>query len=343
MNDFICSLEKKFGTKIIRSSKFVHGQNSFDLNEDGSVERLYLFELGLKDLTRLIPISTQLTNLSLEDCGIDDLGAMKEFTNLKKLDLCFNPITNSSLENLGFLNKLKELHLDYTDIDDTTSLGNLSNLEELYLNDCSQIREVKGLEKLTRLVLLNIDSTSIRSLENIFVHDLIRSLSSKYASIDRISGLDRFPFLEELVIAGQNLLKIEGFQNSSLLKNLRLSTTRIEVIEGLENLCNLEILDLNHNEIKRVDGLNTLLKLRQLNLSENEISKVENLDKLANLEYALFEFNNIQEFDTKFLTHLNSKCLISLVGNPISNVIGHIPKNITVQFNDSEWTPKSIC
>lgn len=342
MNDFIYKLENDFSTKIIRSTKLSHGKNSFELNEDGSIKRLYLFELSLKNLDKLLPISTQLTNLSLEDCDIEDLGAIKQFSNLKILDLCFNPITTSSLENLGFLNKLKELRLDYTNIDDTTPLGNITSLEELHLNDCHEIEEVKGLEKLTSLKLLNLDSTYIESIENINVHDFIRSISLKYASINRISGLDRFPLLEELVIAGQNLSKIEGFENSISLRRLRLSTTSIELIEGLENLSNLEILDLHHNEIKKINGLDNLVKLKQLNLSENRIQKVDNLDNLTNLEYALLECNEIQEFDTNFLNYLNSKCLISLVGNPIKKLNGHIPENITVQFEDPNWMPKSL-
>lgn len=342
MVGFINKLEKEYDIKIIRSSVFSHGINSFDLDENGNINHLYLFEVSIEKIEKLLPIASQLTDLSLEDCDIEHLDSIKYFSKLNKLDLCFNPITNATIKNLETLKKLKILKLDYTDINDTSPLGNLKNLEELHLHNCMEIEAVLGLEKLTNLKVINLNSTCIESLEDISVHNGIRSISLRDAAINHISGLDRFPNLEELVITGQSLSKIEGFEKSNSLKRLRLSTTSIEIIEGLEHLANLEILDLHHNRIKKTEGLECLMKLKKLNLSENEIKKVENLDQLTNLEYILLECCEIKEVDTSFLTNLSHPCFISLVGNPIKKLSGPIPDHVTIQFETDHWVPKSI-
>ncbi|NRA93468.1 MAG: leucine-rich repeat domain-containing protein [Psychroserpens sp.] len=342
MIEFIRKLEKDFDTEIIRSSEYSHRINSFDLDKYGNISSLYLYGISLRNVEMLLPLAEQLSDLSLEDCDLENLDAVKYFSGLKKLDLCFNPITTSTLESLGFLANLKDLRLDYTDIDDTSPLAILTSLEELHLSNCIDIEKVKGLEKLDSLNFLNLNSTYIESLENINVHDSIRSISLRDTAVDRISGLDRFPHLLELEITGQSISKIEGLEKSNSLKRLHLSTTCIKVIEGLEHLTNLEILDLHHNEIKKIEGLDTLLNLKKLNLSENEIRRVENLDKLTRLEYILLECSEIEEVDSRFLSNLNSPCYISLVGNPIIELNEPIPDQVEVKFEVDSWVPRGL-
>ncbi len=342
MKDFINKLSEKFEIDIISSDKFKHGTNSYRSDENGNITELYLFEVKLKSVDVLLPLKEYLIEMRLEDCEISNLKSVHEFSNLIKLNLCFNPITSAVLEELKPMDSLKFLGLSYTDIDDTTVISKMEFLEELHLGDCINITSVNGLEELHYLTNLNIDSTYIESLADISASNSIERISYRDNCLNRISSLENFPNLKELIITGQNISKIEGLENCNSLKKLRLSTTRINKIEGLDKLINLEVLNLNHNELSNISGLNKLANLKKLNLSENQISEVKNLDGLKNLELLLLESCGVTQFNTEFLFELNSECLISLVRNPIKQIDKSIPDNVTIQFESDHWVPKSI-
>ncbi|MNJ97376.1 Internalin-A precursor [compost metagenome] len=341
MIDFIHKLEKKFNTKIIQSDELIHGTSSFDLDKDGNIKHLYLYKVGLRNLDLIEPIAENLIDLTLEGCDLESLGSIQNFKSLVRFELSFNKISDSTLKNIGNLNKLRELQLDYTSIEDTSPLGELINLERLHLNDCDDLKAVKGLQNLKNLSYLNLSSTFVNSIDKIDVRDSLNFLSLRDTVISRISGLDRFPSLKELEITGQSISKIEGLEKSISLNRLNVSTTCISKIEGLEQLVNLEILDLHCAQIEKIEGLDTLVSLKKLNLSENNIRKVENLGKLTNLEYILLDVNRIKEFDLFFLDSL-PPCFISLVGNPIKKLDGSIPDHVKIQFETDHWVPRGI-
>lgn len=342
MIDFIYKLKKDFNIEIVRSLEPIQGENTFDLDEQGNIKSLFLEEVKLKNLDVLLPIAKYISELSVEDCSIENMNSLKHFDNLKKLNLSLNPMSESDFENLKFLENLKELDLRITDLKDTSPLGGLTNLEVLNVSFNHELYEVKGLDNLPFLKRLKLQFHEIDSIEKISVNKNIQFLNLRAGSLNKISGLERFPNLIELELDSNSITEIQGVNHLKELKRLNLSTAWINKIEGLDQLMNLEILDLSNQKIEKIEGLESLLKLKQLNLSENKIRKVENLDNLINLEYLLLDYNDIHEFDANFLHKLNSPSLISLVGNPIKELNIAIPENVKVQFEDSNWVPKGL-
>lgn len=329
--EIINKLEKKFNIEIIQLNETSPRTNCFVLDENNRVTSLYLHDIKTNSLDFLIPAAESLVELTVIGAKIKNVEIIKNFTQLEYLNLNYNPILNQSLINLNELKKLKELHLEGTNITDTSVLGGIFSLEKLFLSGSGVLDRIDGLEGLTNLIQLEIDVTEIRHFEDVHVSDSIRFLSAK-STIDKISGLERFSNLEELYLMSNNFEKIEGLDQLKSLKRLNLFDSGISEIGGLENLINLEILDLGANEISEIKGLGSLKKLKKLSLGFNRLSAVNNLDGLSQLEYLLLDGNSITEFDSKFLSGLTEDCTISICHNPIKSIEDVLPNNVNIEF-----------
>lgn len=343
MTDFIKKLEKEFNTQIIYSKEHI-GRNYYNVDEDGKITTLYLDGIDLKDLDILLPVADSLINLGLGRCNLKILRGIKYFTQLETLDLCFNNLHNSTLVNLSQLKKLKKLNLKGTNIKDTSHLGNLTNLEMLFIGFSKCLYEIKGLENLNSLHHLDASYSEIDNLENVCVNENLRSLNLERTDVKRITHLKRFPNLESLNLDGTFVEKIEGLDTFKNLKKLFISTAGIERIEGLESLTKLEVLDLHLNEISKIEGLDNLTNLKWLSLNENQISKVENLDNLINLELLLLEPNNtVTYFDTSFFHNLVSECHIYIRDIKDIDVIQDAaPNNVKINFDNDYPYPTTL-
>ena len=313
------------------------------IDKDGNIKTLYLNEVDLKDIDVLLPIADSLVKLAIPYCNVEMLRPLNAFSRLETLDLTGNELPEKSFRYLRDLKSLKNLDLAATELKDTSLLGDLMNLEILYIGGGNRYLEVNGLEHLKFLQRLDVSLTRIDHIKKINVNENIRSLNIGETKIEKITDLERFPYLEELRVNGTLVEKIEGLDTLHNLKQLFISATHVEEIEGLDSLTNLEVLDLSYNEISKIKGLDNLKNLRELNLNENKITKVENLDHLINLEYLIFEANEIKEFDTSFLSNLVSECFISLcfTGDYIKE-IKDVPKNVTIKFEDDHFVPRTL-
>ena len=334
MQDYIKTLEKKFDIKIECRSKNINADDYFDVDNLGNIVELYLSDIDMGSLEVLLPLADHLVELTLKSCNIKSLASLKSFSNLEVLNLRDNKLDILTLKNLNFLPKLKKLDVSRCDLEDTSYLGDLIQLEYLNIGSSNSLYEIKGLERLNKLQLLDVERSSIESIRNIHVNENLRSLNLSDTGVTKISDLDRFPNLEELKIrANYRMEKMEGLSVLRNLKQLLIRGTSIKQIEGLEQLTNLEVLDLSDNEILEINGLSQLTKLRKLNLNENDIRKVENLDGLINLELLMIEANKIQTFNPNFLEHLVSECHIYMRGFKQADEIAAIaPQHVKINF-----------
>ena len=104
----------------------------------------------------------------------------------------------SAIENIAVLEKLEELDLSFTDIEDTSPLGTLTNLTDLNLSLNAGLYEIKGLEKLRFLERLKMEFHSIERIEKISLNENIQSINLRCGDIEQVSGLDKFTNLREL-------------------------------------------------------------------------------------------------------------------------------------------------
>ena len=114
--------------------------------------------------------------------------------------------------------------------------------------------------------------------------------------LKQISGLETLTGLHELWISECELKKITGLDNCKKLKKLFLYSNKISAIEGLENL-DLQVLWLNGNCISKVGGFGHMNSLTELNLARNCITSIgESLKNLKNLKILNLASNLIDSF-----------------------------------------------
>ncbi len=331
MIDFIKKLEQKFDIQLFHEEDSHFTENSYFLDEDGNIKRLYLYEVKLEKFEYLLPIADQLQELSLYACSLKSLDALSFFPNLRKLKLGDNPLVKSSFENLKFAIHLKELILSFTNLKETSFLEDLVNLEYLDVS-YNNFNKLNGHENLKLLHTLKYEYSNLKSIDHISVNENIQCLSLNSGKLTQINALEKYPNLLDLNLGSNPITKIEGLSHLKNLKKLILSATNIRKIEGLDELRKLETLDLSMTELTKIEGLSNLLNLKTLSFLDNKISEVENMDKLTKLEYVLFDSNNIKEFDTNFFKYIHSPCYISMLGNPMKEISEKIPDHIRIDF-----------
>lgn len=101
----------------------------------------------------------KLTVLNAKDLGISDLGGLEHATNLTKLDLSGNRLTDVSL--LAGLTHLRVLNLEGNGIRDISPLSRLKNLTQLNLKG-NAIVDISPLVDLPALSVLNLEGNEIR-------------------------------------------------------------------------------------------------------------------------------------------------------------------------------------
>lgn len=107
----------------------------------------------------------KITDLPIISEGVTFIDAgnvmLKQFTNLKKLDLSFNKI--AKIDNLDTLSGLRELNLSYNRIEVIENLNKLPNLKTLVL-DNNKIKLLENLKNLRKLEVLSITGNLIEDL-----------------------------------------------------------------------------------------------------------------------------------------------------------------------------------
>ena len=221
-------------------------------------------------------------------------GDFNGLTNLTKLDLSFNSLTDIS--HLSGLTNLKQLNLRNNSISDISALSGMTKLETLYLMQNS-ISDISALSGMTQL----------------------KNLSLAANSISNISVLSNKTNLRELFLGGNSISDISALSGLTNLVNLSLGSNSISDISHLSGLTNLTSLSLGRNSISDVSHLKTLTSLTSLYLGHNNISDISELSTLTNL-YVLSLSGNENLSDVSTLNTLTNLANLSLGGSSLSDI-----------------------
>lgn len=200
----------------------------------------------------------------------------EKYVNLRWLYL-HNRRDITDISYLANLTSLRVLNLEYTSTTNIEPLGNLINLEELYLADntteVENITDCSCLSNLTKLKKLNINFLgkikNFSFLPNLInLEDLCLSYCH-FSNTELLSGLTK---LKKLVLHNNNIEDISFLSELINLKILHLNSNLISNLEPLSNLINLEILWLPDNKISDIEPLFRLSKLKKLVLYNNKIN-----------------------------------------------------------------------
>jgi|GEM_PF-7055518 len=234
--DFLGELEN------LRSLKITGPSSSY--NEDP-------VEFSIVQLKGLRKLGSLILNTSVKT-----LDALSEMHELKFLSIKSELL--DTLSGLQQLNQIKGLNLrDCQKLQDISQISNLNALEYVDFNCCSVLSNLKPLENIPELQYINIQRTSVKSLEGLNQAEKLRAIEMQQTQVENLDSLSNSISLE--------FVNAEDCKQLNSIKALKIATNLKELIlkgcssllslEGLENVKNLKAITLNRSGIKNVDAL----------------------------------------------------------------------------------------
>ncbi len=184
------------------------------------------------------------------EVGVEENVEDVEAAPLSAIDIC----VQESMADKGVRERvnLKYLICQGAKIDDLSTLADLVNLEELYLQD-----------------------NDLTSLETIPELDKLRVISvANNKNLTSLKGIEKPISLEELQANKAGIQDLSGVEALSNLKIVGLMMNDIENVDVFTSLEHLEDVTLNYNNIKDISAFAGKPKLREFQVYSNAVHDV---------------------------------------------------------------------
>lgn len=261
---------------------------------------------------------------------IGDLSKLDQFADV----LNWLVIKNNKISNTNFLKNFKQLkNLDITgNLISDFDLSNQSNLQILTASN-NPITNIKLPSTLRQLIMSNTEVSDLSFLSG-NQNSLINLVMQHSHNLTDISTISDLPKLQQITLNDSSKIKdISSIDNHNYLRNLGLNNIDIneQQLENLKSLPNLDLLLLNKldtyqgdRRLKSIDFLKNLPSVTQLGMNGNSISDLSKLHSLLpNIQNAAFSYQNI------ILPEIAINAPSSTL--PLLNLSGKLPYKI--QFN----------
>lgn len=228
--------------------------------------------------------------------------------NLTTIGHTLTLVGNSSLINLDGLGSLKTLNegliiASNHALISLSGLQNLTEIEDLLINDCDALETLNGLQNLSVrngvLIERNDTLTDITSLSKLTEIDHL--IIKENASLTNVNGLDNLEAVGSFlkIIDNVNLMNLDGLNRLSSVGKSKTFTSdlfywglvitdnsSLENIDGLQMLTRVEgnLVLLANPVLASLNGLSNLTRIDS-HFWFFENSLIENLDALSNLNY----------------------------------------------------------
>lgn len=284
-----------------------------------------------------IPENTQIKNIS----------ALKHFSNLTRLDLTFNAI--SDLTPLAGLTKLSSLHLGGNALNDIKALAGLNNLWELQIWGNRDIKDITPLSGLIHLSVLRIGGTQVSNIGIVSSMKELTMLDITDSQVKDLSPLVGLP-LQSLRLKGSlvtdfdpikdmspqlddkdfELLSADGVPNTPLVladpkfeKALRAAMNILDRPITQKDAFLAQSLFIGNDKtpgsaFADISPLAHFVNLTSLEFNSNNISNLEPLRGLTKLTVLRIPFNKVQ--DIRPLASLSQLETLDLCHNQITDV-----------------------
>jgi Leucine-rich repeat (LRR) protein len=291
-----------------------------------------------------------------DDCLNEGFTKIKEYKNLKYLDLSFNGdfgnnLTSYHLVEVGLLFNLECLIITgNAELEDISPLGQLTSLNSLYLCSIECVSDLSVLSKLTSLLYLTIDSGGGRGIKDISPLSILKKL--KKLVINNCHSLFDFNCLRDLINLNElhvshisSLKSLQSIKNLTNLKRLEImACNNLVDISPIGNLNQIEFLDISYchsiidllplsqmtslkfidikscssvKDISPIAGLPVWLDIEKIDLSNcKSISSIAPLIKLRNLRH--LDLTNCHGIEnTVDIAQLSALERLDMYNNPI--------------------------
>ena len=208
----------------------------FTSQELQRVEDLYLNPIGISNVYNKI-----------------DFGILKNFPNLKKLE-----IYNSDIN------------------DDTISIiSNLNNLETLMFNNC-HISNVKGFYK-SKIKSLGFNNCIVNDLESIGLMKSINCIKLINMTLREINFLDNLPHLIEVDLSYSNLIDTSILYHFILIEKLSINNSNIMDLDFVNKYSGIKEISISRDQYEKNKALIDDLVALDINVYENDVICYNNL------------------------------------------------------------------
>ena len=244
-----------------------------------------------------------LVGLRARNRGIKSLTGLEHAANLTKLRL------NSDY--------IDGVHVNSNAISDFSPLEKLTNLEDLWLQGMSGLRDVSALARLTNLTTLYLSGTGVSDVSALARLTNLGRLSLGGTAVSDVSALATLTNLEYLGLGSTGVSDVSALATLTNLEYLGLGSTGVSDVSALATLTNLERLWLGGTAVSDVSALATLTNLTTLGLSSTNVN-VSALASFTNLETLYLYFAAVS--DVSALATLTNLKTLSLGGTAVSDV-----------------------
>ena len=288
-----------------------------------------------KDLTYFSYLQT----LTVENSTLESWSSLGSLTQLKELTIRNSLLSNSDLAAIAALPKLEKLTLVNCNLSDISNLAGAVKLTNLDLNN-NTIRDLSPLSGMTSLYALDLDHNALEDISPLSSLLALQTLDVSFNSIASIAPLSACTQLYMLDISNNLITSLAGTENMSRLASLNASYNAIVDVTPISTCTALAELNISNNAITDITSLSTLNSLTQFDFSYNQvaalpawandcalvkltgsynkIASVAGLVGLQNLNSIVLDYNSIASVNE--LIYNNSIVLVSVYGNPVSNV-----------------------
>jgi len=269
----------------------------------------------------------KITELSFTGYGLTDIGMIKNFTNLRELDLwaCLQEKTlprwmnllgkwglidlstkrSIDLSPLRKLVGLRSLDLSYSPLKDIKHLEGLVNLEYLYLGNTG-VSDISPLKNFRKLKSLNINNNPVSDITYLATMTNLSKLDISDTLVSDLSPIKNLIDLEELSIVGTHVSKLEPIKGLNNLTELDLFGTKVIDLTPLKDMTNLETLKLRRSVVSDLEPIKGLENLHELDIRNSQVSNIEPIKEMANLRRLYITYKTFTEMQdlTKALPDL---------------------------------------
>jgi internalin A len=177
---------------------------------------------------------------------------------------------------------VEELSCDCPNLEAIHTLDGGGRLRTLTLvvGDSSVLR---GIEKLTGLTSLSIESDELESLGGIEKLTGLTSLSIESDKLQTLGGIQKLTGLTSLSIESDELKSQAGIEKLTGLTSLSIAIDRLDSLGEIEKLTGLTSLSIERDELRSLAGIEKLTGLTSLSIAIDELKSLSEIQKLTGL------------------------------------------------------------
>lgn len=250
--------------------------------------------------------------LNVSGYGLEDISVLEKFTNLQKVNLSYNNLTN--LEPLNMIHDLVELDVSHNQLtkllDFNPPKSNLRKVNYAY----NKINFIPNLNDYPRIQNLDLSHNKINEIRGLRKCDSIKVLDLSHNQIDVIDEINHLP-IHELNLSHNRICAIVKLNRIGRLQKLDLRGNNIFTLAGLTNKPILDTLLMDGNSITsldEIDHLKSLKCLRTLTLKDNMVTEAVDYRRMV-----ILKLQHLTELDRQPVTIEEKVSAVNLFDPPV--------------------------